>query len=236
MKKFFEKEWVAWTFFTICITCAIAIGIAKKPKLVWDKAGVLSNSTVKELKKYNKNWEDEYDTRIGFITADIDEGSELVELAEDTFEELDLGDYDAVIAVSTEKNSYSLYAGDEFSTDFYKIWIEAFLEQAEGKDRAKKIDSVARELYGVLDEAFEDGYDPQSVEENPVLGYSISQGIQDLLGGVGALTAGVTSTATGIIGWVLSFIGSIFAKIASMGIIGTAIIVFIIIKIIKKKD
>lgn len=86
LDKFFSIEWLAWVFLAVCIIINFATAASRRPKIVRDDVGYLSSKVEKQIKKYNKTWDDKYDgvrIAVSFLKKDTD--------PYDYYTDLDLG-------------------------------------------------------------------------------------------------------------------------------------------------
>ena len=214
------------------------MGQMRAPKLVKDTAGIISSSTEKFIKKQNRSFEDEYETKvsIAFVT-DFNTGRKSYDEYEEYYwDKLGLGENDALyIFVCRDetidqkwkygKKFSKLYTGeysfrllnDNFGSDV----VEAFCGGSSGK---AEIDGITGTFYHNLGTFFDEVTCPRDYEM-----YLASHEQSNSVAGT------VENVVGGIFGLISRIISTVIGKIAAIGTIPTIILIIVIVSIIKGK-
>lgn len=242
MKRFFEKEWVAWTVLGICVIFAIVVGQSKAPKLVSDESGLVMNRTVKKIEEYNETWQKKYDTSVALMVVEDEDHKSMVKMANKRFDKLDLDDNDAVLIVCLDSCEYYFASGENFavllSDDSFQENTELYFERAraDGKGSPKSnfednIDQVLYEYYGYVDVLFRSGMTPKTASAASAL----SSGIEALTEGVGSMINGTAGVIGNIVGWSFGVVGKVLKWVFSLGTFGTIVVIWLCIRFVKKR-
>lgn len=242
MKRFFEKEWVAWTVLALSVIFAVVVGTSKAPKVVIDETGLISSRTVSKIEQYNKDWEKKYNTDIAVMVVENEDEQSMIKRANKRFNKLNLGDNDAVLIVCTDIGRYYFAGGENFAhiladesfrAETGKYFTRGLLDDSEvtGIMFASNIDDVLYEYYGYLDVLFRSGMNPETAVKLDAL----SEGIEALTDGVGSIVSGSLGAIGNIVGWGFGVVGRIVKWIASLGLFGTIIVIWLCVKFVKKR-
>jgi len=132
--KFFQKTWVAVLLTAAMIAGAIFIGQTKRDSSVptpgevgldtglstqqfenyiWDEAGELSGSEIKEICLYNANWAQRYDSIIAVAVVKSVSG-DIVDYAYELGEDIELASADGILVIDTKAQDAYLAVGPDY--------------------------------------------------------------------------------------------------------------------------
>lgn len=242
MKRFFEKEWVAWTVLGICVIIALTVGGRRIPKLVNDESDLISSRTSKKIESYNEEWKKKYDTTVALMVVEDENEKSMVKMANKRYDKLNLDDNDAVLIVCLDSCSYYFASGEKFanvladesfqdSTDKYFTRAKNDGTKSAKKNFADNIDSVLYEYFGYLDVLFKSGMNPKTATAVNAL----SEGIEALTQGVGSVVSGTAGAIGNIVGWGFGVVGKVLKWIASLGVFGTIVVIWLCVKFINNR-
>lgn len=242
MRRFFEKEWVAWTVLGLCVIFAVAVGRTKAPRLVSDETGLISNRTTKKIEQFNSEWKKKYDTTVAVMVVEDEDEQSMVKMANKRYDKLDLEDNDAVLIVNMGSCRYYFAGGENFgillSDESFRTNTDKYFARGkiDGQDSAAvnfatNIDDVLYDYYGYMDVLFKSGMNPKTASNISAL----SEGIEALTEGVGSVINGTAGAIGNIVGWSFGVIGKVLKWFFSLGTVGMIIVIWLCIRFVKNR-
>lgn len=239
MKRFFEKEWVAWTVLGLCVLFAVIVGKSKGPGLVDDETGLISNRTVKKIEQFNETWQKKYDTTVAVLVVEDGTERDMVKKANKRYDKLDLEDNDAVLIVCMDSCRYYFAAGENFGLvmsdeSFISDTDRYFRRGSSGSTAsafADNIDDVLYDYFGYLDVLFKDGRNPNTMANYNAL----SEGLAALTEGVGSVINGTAGAVGNIVSWSFGVVGKVLKWFLSLGTFGTIVVIWLCIRFVKNR-
>ncbi|MBE6626506.1 MAG: hypothetical protein E7628_04930 [Ruminococcaceae bacterium] len=178
-KKISISRIVAWLLVALMIgAMAVSVSAAypKADDFVADEAGVLSESTIRQIKKTNKDLMDSVGVTIAVCTIETTDGTPIAEYARELFTEWKMGEGVLLLIASEDKNYYIVQSTgiDESITNEDLTFIrDGYLEEdfASGNIDSgviKTVSKLASELEADLDEVPSSGSssDDEEKEKN----------------------------------------------------------------------
>ena len=139
---------------------SVSAAYPKADEFVADEAGVLSESTIRQIKKTNKDLSDEFGVTIAVCTVKTTDGTPIAEYARELFTEWKMGEGVLLLIASEDKNYYLVQStgiDDSITNDDLTLIRDGYLEEdfAAGNIDSgviKTVSKLAAELEAGLEE------------------------------------------------------------------------------------
>ncbi len=165
-----------------CLLVTVMIAVMALPTLaaypeadefVADEAGVLSESTIRQIKKTNEDLKEEVGAIIAVCTVKTTDGKDIAEYARELFTEWKMGEGVLLLIASEDKNYYIVQStgiDDSITNEDLEAIRDGYLEEdfaAGNIDNGviKTVSKLATEFEGGLDDVPQSGDDGEGDEE-----------------------------------------------------------------------